>query len=456
MPSQEGRAAGRRQDRSAAPRWALAALAFTKLGAAALAWAEPAVREGSYEASAAQLAVKVGVWGDDCGPRPTSRTEPGGEARVASAGGALQITLPDRTLRSDGCWTPNPAVRVTNTSRDADGVRIECKTPNSDAKQETGRYTLSVRADGTLTLVEDSSYDWQLKTSHCVASVKRTQTLTPRSRPGAAPSPDPDDDDSPRACTPGAPAKLRLRPAEARVSPGQRVCFQLRAVDAAGCALPGAPSSGPLVIVGASEGARGSVKGLCFDADAASALRGGSVRLRVSAGALHAEANVRVAAPDLSAITLGETDEAAAADDAERASDGVFDAGVRAVVAGTGGHPWLAALLLAAALGLITLGVRRRRNAQSKPEEHGEAGPRAAKPSSAVAPVAGEPWLCPRCRRGYPAGTARCSVDGEAPIPYAEFRAREARAAADAKCSACGAALAPGSAFCGVCGKRQG
>jgi hypothetical protein len=456
MPSHVRRAAGRRRARSAAPRWALAALELTSLGTAAFARAEPEVREGSYEASAAQLAVKVGAWGEDCGPRPSSRTEPGGEARVASVGGALQITLPDRTLRSDGCWTPNPAVRVTNASRDAAGVRIECKTPGNDAKQETGRYTLSVRADGTLTLVEDSSYDWQLKTSHCVATVKRTQTLVPRSRPGAAPSPDTDDDDTPHACTPGAPAKLRLRPAEARVSPGQRVCFQLRAVDAAGCVLPAAPNSGTLAIVSASDGARGSVKGLCFDADAASALRGGNVRLRVESGALHAEASVRVAAPDLSAITLGDSDEAAATEDAERANDGVFDAGVRAVVAGTGGHPWLAGLLLAAAVGLITLGVRRRRNTEPKGEGQGEAPVRAPKPSSAVAPSAGEPWLCPRCRRGYPAGTARCTVDGEAPIPYTEFRAREARAAAAAKCSACGSALAPGSVFCGVCGKQQG
>jgi hypothetical protein len=419
---------------------------------AGVASAQSLPAEGAYQAGPAVHRVRVGTWGEDCGPRPESRTEAGGSAKLRRIGDALQVTLPDRTIRTDGCWTPNPAVRLASAKSSADGrsYRVECKTEPSDPKRENGTYTLSVEANGTLTLNDESSYDWQLKTSHCVASVAWSQTLTPgehATQPGAqAPS-----------CRPGPLATLKLRPTEARVAPGRRICFQLQGFDASGCPVVLGVGAGALGAASPDLASHGRLSGMCFTADSGTTIAGTTVRVFAESNGRRADAVIRVAQPDLSGITAqstsGDEFDQTSGDAAE---EGVIDAGIRAVVAGTGGHPWLAALLLAAAVGLTGLGLKRRRPT-SVATTATERPPPRRKASVAASGAPPETWVCPRCRHGYPPGTERCSVDGERPIPYAAYRQRmEQQARTPALCGHCGAQLASANAeFCGECGRPR-
>ncbi|MFM2420560.1 MAG: hypothetical protein RL385_5283 [Pseudomonadota bacterium] len=416
------------------------------------AHAQALPQEGAYQAGQAVHRVRVGTWGEDCGPRPESRTEAGGSARLRRLGKALQVTLPDRTIRTDACWTPNPAVRLASAKTSADGrtFRVECRTEPSDPKRENGVYALSVGVNGTLTLSDESSYDWQLKTSHCVASVSWSQTLTPGER-GAGPGP------QEPACRPGPLASLKLRPAEVRVVPGKRICFQLVGFDATGCALGAGLAAGALGAGSPDLMTHGRLSGMCFTANADATVTGTTVRVFAEANGHRADAVIRIAQPDLSGITAqSNSGDELAQTGGSGADDGVIDAGIRAVVAGTSGHPWLAALLVCAAAGLAVIGLKRRRPSVTASAATDRPPPR-RKASVALSGAPPETLVCPRCRHGYPPGTERCPTDGERPIPYAEYRKRvEEQARTPAICGHCGAQLAAANAeFCGECGRPR-
>jgi hypothetical protein len=417
-----------------------------------VAHAQALPQEGAYQAGQAVHRVRVGTWGEDCGPRPESRAEAGGSARLRRLGNALQVTLPDRTIRTDACWTPNPAVRLTSAKTSADGrtFRVECRTEPNDPKRENGVYALNVGVNGTITLSDESSYDWQLKTSHCVASVSWSQTLTPGERAAAPGTQEP-------ACQPGPLTNLKLRPAEARVVPGKRICFQLVGFDAAGCALGAGFAAGALGAASPDLTTHGRLNGMCFTADADTTVAGTTVRVFAEANGHRADAVIRIAQPDLSGITAqSNSGDELAQTGGSGADDGVIDAGIRAVVAGTSGHPWLAAILVVAAAGLALIGLKRRKPSLVASAATDRPPPR----RKASVPLSGAPpetWVCPRCRHGYPPGTQRCSTDGERPIPYAEYRKRaEVQARTPAVCGHCGAQLAAANAeFCGECGRPR-
>jgi predicted amidophosphoribosyltransferase len=76
--------------------------------------------------------------------------------------------------------------------------------------------------------------------------------------------------------------------------------------------------------------------------------------------------------------------------------------------------------------------------------------PRPQQPASG-----GAQRVCPKCRRGYAPGTARCATDGTELLDYAEFmrRAQDSDAPPRA-CPKCGGQLAADAQFCGLCGQR--
>lgn len=437
---------------------------------------------GSYKAGSTDTKVEVSTWGEDCGPRPRSSSDNSRPAVAVKAQGTqLALTFPDRTLRTNACWSPNPAVRVVNATSSTDGVRrwrTECQTPSSDAKRERGLYTLTASSEGVLELLEESSYDWQLNESRCVAKIRVTQriargaALASLDAPANAAEPGP----APAGCTPGPLAKLRLRPSELRVGPGERSCFSVRGTDAAGCVVT---SVGALKWdLTKPSGASATLSGGCFKAASSAAEAEGTFRVTVSAGSLRDEAAVTVRTADLSDITAkrGGTDSELEIDQAGDSSAISF--GIEAAVkrSSTGVKVTLCALLLSmlGGLGWFVLRSRAAKPLAGDVDDLGFAttqhADEAARPARSGAPAAlpaskrtpgapssgtSEQLICPQCRHGYPAGTTRCPRDGATPMPYAEFvRQAQAEASGPRTCTACGAQLAAGAQFCGVCGEK--
>lgn len=441
---------------------------------------------GTYRASPQRIEAVVTTWGEDCGPKPQSTVDNAQPSVVVTdVGSHLSLRFPDRTLRTDTCWSPNTAIKLVSSTVVNKRYQAECKTAVGDAKREQGRYVI-VASVGQLELTEESQYDWQLKASHCVAKVKMTQTLTSGNKPLVDASvPDAALPDAKVAevvepepvetgCVPGAPTRLRLRPAESRIAPGDRVCFSARAFDAKGCAINVVEGKLDFRLTRPS-GAEGVLVGNCFRAAGNAALAEGQFKISVSQDGLKADATITVSAPDLSDITArrgpsssGSVGQGAA--DRET----VLESGIRAVASGSHGLLWLGLSVagLAAVLSIVAIvGLRvvRRRAATAQPSFPEPAQQRP--PSVPVAPAvrvetpaipaqppqptgAGGQRICPQCRRGYAPGTDRCTSDGTQLVDYADFVKQAEPKAAFRHCPECGGKLAADSVFCGSCGHK--
>lgn len=441
---------------------------------------------GNYEPSPQHMEVKVSTWGEDCGTRPEGQVIPEpGKVVVKDDGPQLNLRFSTRTVRTNSCWSQNPGLTLVSATSANGNYRAECRTAAGDPKREVGRYTISA-SPGKLELTEESDYDWQLKSSHCVAKVRVTQTLTGLGR--AKPPPETVkvvDAGSPLAptvpaapadeekCVPGPAARLRMRPADARIAPGERVCFVIRALDAAGC--PRAPADDPLELtLQRPTGVQGTLTGGCFKAAENAALAEGVFKVQAALGNLHAEASVVVAAPDLSDITARRVGSGGAATNASGSSaETLYETGVRAVAKDGRDTLWLGvgiavlALLIAFAAVLALRAARksaqpkRPRTSSSFPEPRlsdavtlEKPAPSAQPVAPVLAPVSGPQRICPKCRRGYPPGSERCASDGEALLDYDDFVAGLAQKSAPRFCPECGEALAPDALFCGACGHK--
>jgi len=422
---------------------------------------------GTYKAGPAATSAQVSTWGDDCGPRPQSATDKDQPSvTVKLQGTHLALAFPDRTIRTDGCWSPNPNVRLTNATASSNRWRAECATVPGDAKKERGVYTVLSPSNEVLELVEESDYDWQLNESHCVAKVRITQRLArgaaALAKPVTEPVPVVEPEPSP-SCVPGTLAKLRLRPSDAMIAPGERACFTVRATDAAGCVLPSSRVSLRWDLVKPA-GVTGSLSGSCFKAAASAAEAEGRFKVVISSGVLRAEALVSVTTADLSDITARRSGNEL---DVAEGDEGAAELGIEAAVkrSSTPVKLALAALLLGAVAALAWLVSSRLRKHQEA--QHDEEGGRPSDASASIPPVvtpsgrpvasadATEQLICPQCRRGYPGGTERCPRDGTVPIPYVDFVKRAQAAEARARtCTACGAQLVGGAMFCGACGAK--
>ncbi|MET0284919.1 MAG: zinc ribbon domain-containing protein [Polyangiales bacterium] len=436
---------------------------------------------GKYNAGASSIKAVVTTWGEDCGPRPESSTDSAKpKVDVTVRGSQLTLKFPDRTIKTDGCWSPNPAVKVSKTSGGEGGPwRSECKTGSGDSKQERGVYTLSasvVDQHAQLELVEESSYDWQLKQSRCVAKVRITQRMSRGgviAEPAPPPAPPVIAEPAPTPggpCVPGPLARLRLRPSDARIAPGEKQCFTVRGLDAAGCGVQ-VDASALSWDLKKPTGASGTLSGACFKAAARAAEAEGRFEITVASAGIRDKVALDVASTDLSDII------------ARRSSGGDLDVsedseglgsvlGIEAAVKGSSLVVKLAisALLLGLIGALLALLLRARAKPRKKPkriyidedeeEEDGHAPRHSAINSLAPRDDAslqgsGDQMICPTCRRGVPLGVARCPNDGTAPVPYNEFvKAARSAQSGPPTCPSCGAQLTSGAQFCGVCGHK--
>jgi hypothetical protein len=420
--------------------------------------AEPARADGPFEGEwrqgAMHIDVRVETWGPDCGPRPQSSTVPArGTVRVAQEGDHLSFAG-RRSTRS--CWSDNRAVRLVSSRVQSGTWQILCRTPADDPRRETGSYTLRASGSDRIELRDETAYDWTLNESHCTAQVTTTQTFervsggtgspepTPEPRPEPTPEPAPEP-----ACTPGAPARVAIRPGSAELEPGERACFQARVLDAQGCAVRGASAE-----IALAPGSVGSLRAGCFESSTE-----GSATLIARSGSQEGRAALRVRALDLSGLVARRA-EIGTVDGSGAASAGQ-EAGVaaRATTPATSVSPWLVALAVGA-IGLATLaGVLLAVRAARRKAELAERARRRAEQTSVVPPAPAPPreapaggaqaMICPLCRRGYGAEVMVCPKDREHLVPYAEFVARREQSVPDKVCPTCGARYPGTTKFCG-------
>jgi hypothetical protein len=454
----------------------------------------PSVVSGSWRAGSTAIEVAIESWGADCGPRPQStRSSGGGLVNVEQREQVLLVHGRDQDIRSDSCWSRNPAMKRINSSVQGGVWVTRCQTAKNDPRAEQGTYTLKLVSDDTLLYQDVSHYDWALNTSKCVATFTTTQTLSrsakdraePAKSRSPAPAERPERIETPtpassaqtaaatvppvtaeeRACTPGAPARLTLRPRRVEIEVGQRICFKPRLADASDCAIKNPALQWSL---SHSKALRGSLSGACFNAAESAAEAQGEFRVTASVGHLSADAFVAVKPIDLSALIAtrmesggltGFDDEPAAPTSAPKAVARI--ATHTSTQAEGGGRKLLLLGLGALAVALAGLGFwysrRMRPAAEGGESEPALAGISAAPSSPAAASrsaASDTPWICPTCRVGYPAQQGTCPKDGTKLMPYAEFAKRGRRHDEEhtKRCPECGSTFPASASFCGADG----
>lgn len=425
------------------------------LAASVLLWAGAVRADGPYEGQWREgpmnVRVTVQSWGPDCGPRPRSTTTSGGGTfRISQSGDHLTFHM-RRQRSTRGCWSENRAVRRVSSTAQAGTWRIVCRTPSEDSRAEVGRYTIQAVGSDRLSFTDVSEYDWQLNESRCQASIRATQSFT-RVGGGGGETPQEPTEPAPSRCTPGAAARVVLRPARADVEPGGEQCFTARVVDSEGCGLPRRPRlslSGP-----------GAIEGNCYRAGDVD----GSARVIATSGGLRAEARISVHALDLSDLIArrGET-----RTDPEQPDLGDAESETASRVSAHQAEespdllwPALAvgAALLLVLFGVVALRLRKSADVPRADIELGRRFPHSDHPPPphretpaedaegvGGAPPDGDDLICPTCRRGYPPGTGTCPHDDTALVPYHDF----ARGEGENVCPTCGKRYPKTTKFCG-------
>lgn len=458
-------------------RWLLAWL----LGLSGL-WSSAAKAQvdltGTWRAGATAIEVSIESWGTDCGTRPTStRSNGGGVVSVEQQDRVLLLHGRDQDIRSDTCWSRNPAMKRSAASY-SDGMWMtRCRTVANDPRAELGIYTLTIQDADTLLYKDVSHYDWALNESKCVATFTTTQTLTRVESAEGAAEQAPRRDEAersgettavattqaaqPEGCRPGAAASISLRPKQAEIEVGEKVCFKARVADASDCVLP---SPNVTWHLSHSKALRGTLNGPCFTAADTAAEAEGAFRVTAKSGAAEAEAVVEVKRMDLSALIARRMEGPGLTGLEELEPVDTSPKAVARIATHTApAEPqssrkgWVVGLGVLA-LGLIAVGFWMSRRELSPQGAGGGKAQRAKtrEPSnprsrSANDEQAAETWICPSCRVGYPAQQTTCPKDGTKLVPYTEFAAQQKRdqQSHEKRCPKCGKTYPATAAFCG-------
>lgn len=466
-------------------------LAFAALCVAFSANVEAQSYAGEWRAGPLQVRNATRSWGADCPARlPATQSEPGGTVQVAQSGDHLTLSGAVRG-NTRSCWSDNPSLRRIS-SRYQDGAwTIICRTPENDARAESARYAFSAASSTQITFRETTEWNWQLNESVCQVTRTATRTFTRTDGLSADPDPEPTpmtEPDRP-ACTPGAPAGVRLSPGRSEANVGQRVCFSSRVVDGSGCTVPGQRVR---LELRPPDGVEASLDGRCFEPRAL-----GLYGVVATSASFTARASLEVTTSDLSDL-VAQRDGSGALDSGGEA-EGEGSSGVEASALSGGSLPLYGGLgvLAALLLGGVLLLVSRKKRPATPEEDDGPttsmAGSASAGVAAAYVPPPKPPKVCPRCgheergdsnvcpndgvalidlndeairqrgkicpkcRTGHAAGTALCPNDQTPLVYHVLYEAQQKEASAKKNvCSTCGNSYDAGVGFCPEDGTRLG
>jgi hypothetical protein len=324
---------------------------------------------------------------------------------------------------------------------------------------------------------------------------KPTQVATApvKIEPAKATPPPPDPEEKEKTgCLAGAPHRVTLRPRSAEIEVGERVCFKPRIVDKADCLIRDEAVNWSL---SHSKALRGTLVNGCFTAAETAAEAEGDFKVVATLGPLRAEAKVSVHPVDLSALIAKRFGGGALTGFEDTAPLPAAPKSVTRVATRNEPAPsttsprrliGIALGIAATALALAALWLSRRKPATAAaeasvpssvpppplpsraPVAHTRAEVVPATPLAVPAPVQAfvvapdserpmssgpppsEPWICPKCRVGYPAQQQTCPKDGTALMPYVEFARSRKRTEEEKKkrCPKCGSVFPSHASFC--------
>jgi RNA polymerase subunit RPABC4/transcription elongation factor Spt4 len=425
---------------------------------------------GQWNRISLQLTVNVESWGENCGVKPQSyysnAVKP---TEILESDGHLFFSSDG--LRTDRCNTPNTEILMVSKSITRGNWKRVCETPASSSKRERIEYTLSGDTN-RLTYVAKSDFDWSLKEDHCVVRWQEKRIYERPAIKADAPTGSPilkvHEDvsfakkgaDGDAACDPDRPLKrIILFPDGGRVSPREKLCFQVRGVDDQGCRFP--------LAVRWSVTQNGTprnhlFKDSCFTAGDNAAESEGIFQVTAADGRITATATVEVAYPDIGDLAGARleipsdavTGTAADQQDApEEPSAPVIQLTPRPVPPSSGPSPRgmamaAVAILLLAGIGLTIVLVRRRRGMAPGPVS--EPPPPASSPPPASIPPQEKPRhsRCPSCQRLFPADARFCPEDGSALVLWRSDSQPAAAPRRGMVCPVCHRGYDPDSRFC--------
>jgi hypothetical protein len=382
---------------------------------------EPGTLSGRWEAGPVDTEVAIENWDEACGPSPQSGGSPGGgQVELEQLGETLIIRGLGREIRSDGCWGDNPKLRPTKSSNAEELWVTRCATQPGEAREEHGTYTLRALGPDRLLYQDVSLFSWKLNGASCRATVttqrsfsRHVSTAETEATAIEGELGQPDPQAARRAgpsvpssgCRPAQAARIALRPRETVLEAGQKVCFQARVEDAAGCALR---HTELVWSIEQRPTSRGVLQGNCFQAGASDAED--HVEILAALQGVRGRASVHIQRDPMRALvarrlegTTSETSDGIAAssakpDDRPAATRfaaravGQTEQAQRRLLIG------LAALLALAAAVLALFRILRGRRRAPK---------RLQRPT----------LQCPNCGASYSDGNAFCGNDGTALSP---------------------------------------
>ncbi|HUT77319.1 MAG TPA: zinc ribbon domain-containing protein [Polyangia bacterium] len=466
----------------------IAVLAVTLLAGGARADEQYA---GRWKRTSLKLTVKVESWGEDCGPEPTSYgSNKEVETDVVSQGKHLVFSTGN--LRTDRCMSPNPRLQSVSESSGGGSWKRVCQTPSSDSKAERVDYSLNASGANRLDYKALSRFDWTLKGDHCVAVLEETRAFVrvaegqgkAQDEPPATGKPAAGktekqlaaDDEGTECAVHGPARRLAVAPREARIGPGERVCFAVHGFDENGCRFP---VNATWVVTQDDQEVGGLLsRGGCFSAGATAADSEGVYEVAARFEGKKSSAWVTVAFPDLGdllAARLHPVDDGEADTDAApaTAAPGALPLPAPVPIASapaSGGNTLLllvvigAIVLAAGALLVFVLVIRgRARRPVDDDDDWNEARepnhprpPRQELPSGSLPPEpaprrqsgAEGALQCPKCKSTFPAGAKFCPHDGSTLVAAALAPTGPDGDPPGMICPKCHRPYEPGSRFC--------
>jgi hypothetical protein len=419
---------------------------------------------GRWSASTARTTWSIESWGDACGPRPGSESEPGGVVTISMHGKELRIDGAGRSYSTASCWESIPGQRVTSHGASIRAWRTICQSAAGDPRLVSITTTLNA-TDDHIEFEESGRYEFTIDGQVCRAARRRVRSYSlverdgesrpaPESPPVAVEHPVPPHETlekpapehaSANCNVPGAPARLEVSPSRKLLRAGDEFTFRVRVLDRAGCPLERAVT---WKVTQSNTTVDVSATGLVRVAKEA---KEGSATFVIAAQDRSVQVTVDVVSEQryqelLRAGTFdnrGETQEVAVATTTSA------DLGTKVAVLEDKARG--RRLIFVSIIGLIALGLgaaalwlslgRKQRNATAKP-------PTSSPPRNAV--LLHEPLVCPTCQQEYPAGTKYCATDGNRLAPRSGAVGEEDWAASGGVCPVCGQGFDPGVLACPI------
>jgi hypothetical protein len=188
---------------------------------------------GKWRAEPMTVRWVIGNWGEACGPRPGGGGDSGGDVSVEERGDELVITSEGGSFSTGQCWQMHAALAAQSHTHSGNVWKTTCRTAPSAARQEVLQTSVSATMD-TISLQESGQYQFVAGGQTCAASSGRWRTY----RRVAASAPVEPRRPVPSPCaSPGAPARIEVRPSRKLMRAGETFSFRASVYDAQGCSL---------------------------------------------------------------------------------------------------------------------------------------------------------------------------------------------------------------------------